>query len=136
MRLTNSHKYGHHMASHAKLKAISFVHNGRMILHRLGHNMHGYNGRRAFRAAFGTSASVCAIIWNKVKPLRKGALPKHLLWALLLMKTSCSHQVLCSITESDAKTFRKWAWHFIGSITKMEKKVVRYVFFGLSLRTY
>jgi hypothetical protein len=40
------------------------------------------------RAQFGTSPAICAALWHKLEPettMPKGARPKHLLWALMLI---------------------------------------------------
>jgi hypothetical protein len=55
----------------------------------------------------------------------KCARPKHLLWALLLLKVYGTETLLSSfvggVTE---KTYRKWAWCFIDGIAKLESAVV------------
>jgi hypothetical protein len=88
---------------------------------------------RQFRSLFGCSPEVVAEIWYRIAPrggeisLRKGAEPRHLLWALLFMKVYANEDVLCSMVGGvDDKTFCFWTKYFIRIIaTRLYNKEVR-----------
>jgi hypothetical protein len=47
-------------------------------------------GDRRFRSTFGTTAVVCCRLWHLLQPvqtMQQGASPRHLLWALMLLKS-------------------------------------------------
>ena len=45
------------------------------------------NGNRKFRNFFGTSSTVCAILWEELQTQFSGGTePKHLLWSLLFLR--------------------------------------------------
>ena len=97
-------------------------------------NLHSMDCR--FRQHFGTTSAISQKIWQKLDPLEtiekehKGVKIKHLLWALLFMKTYSKESVHSSLVGGvDEKTFRKWAWIFVEAISYLECDVVR-------LRTY
>jgi hypothetical protein len=80
---------------------------------------------REFRSLFGVGPAVCADLWWRCKlPARTE--PKHLLWALLFLGVYVSEDVLCSITKTSRKTFRKWSWLVVGLIAGEAKHVVSY----------
>ena len=61
---------------------------------------------RDYKALFGVSLRVTCDVWNVAgfeqdRKLR----PKHLLWALLMMKTNSSQSVLAALTQTTRKTF-------------------------------
>ena len=67
---------------------------------------------RRFRKFFGVHWDHAYRAWGLIVDL--GNLPrassgKHLLWALLHLKTYASKCVLASICECDEKTYRKWS---------------------------
>ena len=76
------------------------------------------NGR--FRAVFGAGSAVVADVWNRIEAdgdIAEGAEPKHLLWALVLLKVYQSDEVHCALVGwPSAPTFRKWAWYFVERI--------------------
>lgn len=77
-------------------------------------------GRRRFRSLFGTSPLICSIAWTLIQPsLPDGGEPKHLLWALLFMKTYMTEHAMRVLTGADEKTQRKWIWIFIDLLSSL-----------------
>ena len=84
---------------------------------RMGHQFTGHDctrvgdtGRRIFREFFGTSASICSVVWREfesIDAIPKSAQPKHLLWALLFLKRYLTEHVMSSVVGCDEKTVRK-----------------------------
>ena len=75
---------------------------------------------RQFRALFGVTPLVCAVVWNKVGKLQpKNSLPKYLLWEFLLLKTYANEYAQCSLTGKSGKTFQRWYWLFIQLISDL-----------------
>lgn len=74
------------------------------------------------RQFFGAPTHIIVDIWNEMRDdLQSGALPKHLLWGLLLMKVYSTEEVHCRIVGwPDPQTFRKWSWYFIEKIADLE----------------
>ena len=83
-----------------------------------------------FRALFGTSPSVCAVLWDRCvevdKPgVSEGAVPCHLLWALALLKQYSGDDLLLALMGGVyPKTFRKWSWMFVDVISFLQGDVV------------
>ncbi len=64
-----------------------------------------------FREHFGISPNICEIVWNSLADLglhSHGALPIHMLCALLFLKLYESGYINRSLAGLDEKTFRKW----------------------------
>lgn len=88
---------------------------------------------REFRSLFGCSPEIVAEIWYRIAPrggeisLKKGAEPRHLLWALLFMKVYANEDALCSMVGGvDNKTFYFWTRYFIRIIaTRLYNREVR-----------
>jgi hypothetical protein len=78
---------------------------------------------RIFRTCFGCSILVVTICWNLMvehgKIPSKGV-PKHLFWALSLLKSYDTETFYSVWFNIDPYTFRKWAWAFIGAISSLE----------------
>ena len=82
--------------------------------HDLGRSKHV--GLRRFREHFGTTPNICEIVWNLLDDQElhpHGALPIHLLCALLFLKLYESEHINRSLTGFDEKTFRKWQWLYV-----------------------
>ena len=77
---------------------------------------------RRFRACFGTTAHICSQLWSLCSHLliAEGAMPVHLLWALLFLKQYNTEEVNASMAGCDEKTFRHWCWLVIGILANME----------------
>lgn len=82
---------------------------------------------RQYIGHFGCSPDVCTTLWELI-PYQKGGLPKHLLWALLFLKTYNAEDVLSTMVGTTRKTFRKWMWIYVIKIHKLKKKVVSFSF--------
>ena len=60
-------------------------------------------------------------MWYRLDPhanISRYAKPKHLLWALMLVKVYAKEEVLAKLARCDEKTFRKWAWLFVEEISE------------------
>ena len=87
---------------------------------------------RLFCEFFGTSERVVELVWELVvrDELRpRGGRPKHLLWALHLLKVYPKQGPGCAFVGAsygavDAKTHRKWVWAFIDAIAELVDVVV------------
>lgn len=85
---------------------------------------------RRYTSHFGLSPENTALLWYKVHPnLPKHSLPKHILFALLFLKLYDSTEVLASMCQVDEKTFRKWLWPVVNSISNLN--LVRIILFEL-----
>ena len=88
----------------ATVSAETFFFEGRLIMgHRNKHRSADVEDRR-FRSTFGTTAVICAILWDMLSPNEKmpnGVKCCHLLWALMFMKLYASENVLCGMAKCD-----------------------------------
>lgn len=85
---------------------------------------------KTFRSFFGAPIPIVTMVWNRIvaKPptLDRGAHPRHLLWALVLLKCHCPTPALsCMIGWPCEKTFHKWCWHFISRIAVLKEDVIK-----------
>ncbi len=71
-----------------------------------------YVGVRKFKAHFGVSSRICEILWNRINRPRH-ILPKHLLWALLFLKSYNTENIMSTILKHDEKTIRLYVWTVI-----------------------
>lgn len=82
---------------------------------------------RQYRHIFGTTPTICSILWGKIKDrntLPPYARPLHLLCALLFLKVYSTEEVHAALTGLNEKTFRKWSWKFINLIASLDSEVV------------
>ena len=79
----------------------------------------------AFRSFFGTSPKTCASLW-KISNFPSKTRPKHLMWALMFLKSYDTEIKLSSLAGVSPKTFRKWIWVIIDEIGKTMHKVVSF----------
>jgi hypothetical protein len=91
---------------------------------------------RQFRSLFGTTPTVCAIMWAMLRnrnrlPIRSKLV--HLLCALLFLKVYDTEEVHAALTGFTEKTFRKWSWMFIELISELEDDVVSIVMLMFSI---
>lgn len=89
---------------------------------------------RRFRANYGTSPGVCAILWNLIKPV----LPRwfkfpHLLWGLIFLKVYATESVIAPKLGVDEKTYRDYVWPVVKAIASVKSKVVSFSFFNLNV---
>jgi len=84
-----------------------------------------------FKSWYGIVPARCSTIWSKLIAIdwlrqTKRPQPKHMLWALLFLRSYSSEAHLCSMVGGvDAKTFRKWLWFYLGGIARLSSSVVR-----------
>lgn len=77
-------------------------------------------GLRRFKSYFGVSPEVCSISWNMLEnEIPYGGEPKHLLWALMLLKQYNTENCNAANVGVDEKTFRKWSWIFIRMLANL-----------------
>jgi len=79
-----------------------------------------------FKSMFGISADLTAVVWN-ICNFPAGTQPKHLVWALLLLKTYANEIHLIKMATNGSvcrKTFRKWVWIVIEAIAAQAPSVV------------
>lgn len=77
-----------------------------------------YVGRRKFLAHFGVPALICEILWDKLGASLNFK-PKHLLWALLFLKTYNTEHVMSTILKTDEKTLRKYVWMVVDALANL-----------------
>lgn len=83
------------------------------------------DSRRRFFSAFGTSPTVCSIIWTFLEPtVNRWASPDHLLWSLFFLKVYPTEAIGSSTVGVHEKTFRKWVWFFVEAISYLETDIV------------
>ncbi len=71
-----------------------------------GHKISGHDcnqslstGYRIFRAYFGTSPLVCAVVWDLLSRVRpRNSKPENLLWALMVLKRYNVRSINASLT--------------------------------------
>lgn len=77
-------------------------------------------GLRRFRAMFGTSPYLCAIVWNRLSSqLPESAVPVHLLWSLIFLKSYNTEEINRVMIGADEKTIRKWIWIIVNAIANL-----------------
>ena len=78
--------------------------------------------QRRFRAFFGTTASICSRLWSLCSHIliAEGAMPVHLLWALMFLKQYNTEEVNASMAGCDEKTFRRWCWLVVHVLADIE----------------
>ena len=75
---------------------------------------------RRFRSLFGISPLVCVHLWTLLYPqISKRTEPRHLLWALLFLKSYANEVVLSAMTGADEKTQRHWIWTITRAIASL-----------------
>ncbi len=80
---------------------------------------------KRFRANFGTTPSICFVLWEKIEALPSSVRYFHLLWALLFLKTYQSEKVISGIVGGvDEGTYRQKIWAVIGAISKLKQNVI------------
>ena len=83
--------------------------------------------RRRFRSNFGTTPEICSNVWVRIMFTRRKNIPypnpspRHLLWALYLMKTYGTENCLAGNCSVDEKTFWSWAWIFIKEVSRLAR---------------
>ena len=76
-----------------------------------------------FKALCGVHPTVCAIVWGELKQsmlVEDACKPKHLLWALIFLKTYTTKSSLAVAMGVDEKTLLKWIFIIIYAISDLE----------------
>jgi hypothetical protein len=71
---------------------------------------------RRFKALFGITPHMCALIWNIMDDNQchpSGGRLQHLLWSIMFLKQYGTEAMNRALTRVDEKTFRKWIWLYI-----------------------
>lgn len=75
---------------------------------------------QSFGHLFGTTPTIAATIWMYIRyTLPPDAMPKHLLWGLLLLKVYATEPVNVALSGVHRETFRHWAWIFIEAMSNL-----------------
>eukprot|EP00557_Chaetoceros_sp_GSL56_P006075 CAMPEP_0176492108 /NCGR_PEP_ID=MMETSP0200_2-20121128/8797_1 /TAXON_ID=947934 /ORGANISM="Chaetoceros sp., Strain GSL56" /LENGTH=259 /DNA_ID=CAMNT_0017889597 /DNA_START=26 /DNA_END=802 /DNA_ORIENTATION=+ len=80
-----------------------------------------------YRAHFGTSPGVCALLWNEISTIvpRKYCF-KHILWGLMFLKVYATESVLAGKIGVDEDTFRDHMWVVIKAIASCKLRVIKF----------
>ena len=85
----------------------------------------GFVETRNFLSSFGCTVAVITTLWNLIDPSNIcSARPKHLLWALLFLKTYAKEATLCAIAKTNRTTFKTWAWLMLRHIAALRFHIV------------
>lgn len=77
-------------------------------------------GRRRFKAFFGCTPQVCAILWQHLQlSLERGYTKEHLLWGLFFLKCYNTEHVNRTFANCDEKTFRHRTWRVVGELARL-----------------
>ncbi len=96
---------------------VSIMNYATTIIGRFSH--------RRFVGTFGTSISVASYLWYLLQDTRpRGSSCKHMLWALMFLKTYDTEHQIHNVLQVDEKTMRKWVWKFIDLISNLD--IVRF----------
>ena len=109
------------MAANQNINVGTFIATGRPIITHHGRPLAERTEHGKFKSFFGASAEVCFDLWYRLDPtvnISRYAEPKHLLWALMLVKVYAFENALAKLAGCDEKTFRKWAWLFLEEISE------------------
>jgi hypothetical protein len=85
--------------------------------------------RDRFQSSFGTQPVVVADLWHRLMDCgrrrnRHKCRPKHLLWALMFLKSYGKEMDMAARATCDEKTWRKWIWIVLSGINTMKCDVV------------
>jgi len=86
---------------------------------------------REFRSLFGAAPSSCLLLWRMLQQRRvlpPLAMPKHLMWALLFLKSYGTEFCNAGRAGTTRKTYRKWVKLMLRSITALTPTVVSLLF--------
>jgi hypothetical protein len=76
------------------------------------------------RAHFGVSIKTLTRIWDTCSSNNLSSKPEHLLWTLQFLKTYETEEILSNTFGVSRKTYRKWVWIMVKSISDSKKRVV------------
>lgn len=79
---------------------------------------------RRFKGFFGAPPVVISTMWGRLTHPER-ALPCHLLWALLFLKSYANEHQCAALCAVDEKTYRKWSWLFVRLMARAQ--IVRQV---------
>jgi hypothetical protein len=90
-----------------------------------------------YRAHFGTSPGVCALLWNEISTIvpRKYCF-KHVLWGLMFLKVYATEPVLAGKIGVDEDTFRDHIWVVIRAIASCKSRLVSLILMTVTLKFY
>lgn len=86
----------------------------------------GITEDRAFSSRFGCTHNVATLLWNLLLyRLSPDTRIKHLLWALMFLKSYVKEALLCAVAKVSRATYRKWVWRVVRGIANLRYSVVR-----------
>lgn len=95
-----------------------FRENGKVLMRATGESELVFI--RRFKATFGVSVTICASVWQMIKPnLTPDYTEEHLLWALHFLKCYNTESVNRAFAKCDEKTFRKRVWKLVEELSCM-----------------
>ena len=85
------------------------------------HRGHSDNRRcRRSRSFFGTNPETCSDVWTICfDSFMPTTMPIYFLWTLMFLKQHRTEEANVSITGCDEDAFRKWVWHMLSVISKV-----------------
>lgn len=101
-----------------------------LLLIKRGDPKRNHNDQRVFASHFGTDHDTCADAWSLliasdyVQDHDNNPKPEHLFFGLYSLKINKSEHVSCKFFQVDEKTYRKWSWFIIDSLSQLQFRVV------------
>jgi len=108
------------------ITAQSFWNEGMKYAGRSENAQPTFVNKKRFKSLFGTTPGICVHLWSETSVmLPNGAQFFHLLWGLLFLTVYANERVLSALVGGvDEKTFRKWQWAVVSSISLLKPEVV------------
>lgn len=76
---------------------------------------------RNFVSHFGVDVQTCVVLWNRVISIEPFNFEKrHLLFALLMLKSYVTESIAASLCDVDEKTYRHYAWCLIEKLSLLD----------------
>ena len=101
--------------------AYRFLWESESILRRRGIRNSDSLLRQRYQYHFGVDPEITAILWVSLEHFRMEPEPepKHLLWTLLFLKQYSPEGVLCTMVNTNERTYRKWVWKILSKLDEM-----------------
>ena len=101
--------------------ANRFLWESESILRRRGIRNSDSLLRQRYQYHFGVDPEITAILWVSLERFRMEPEPepKHLLWTLLFLKQYSPEGVLCTMVNTNERTYRKWVWKILSKLDEM-----------------
>ena len=106
------------------MDASSFLKLGMCLFSEAAQSDRSYvTQNQHFKVICGVHPTVCMIVWGELKwsmLVKDACKPKHLLWALIFLKTYATESSLVVAIGVDEKTLQKWIFIIIYAISDLE----------------